>query len=98
MPQILQQAPRLICCLPTEQPVRACTSGITEQAIARVRFRPSTKQAIEPKRQFGATDFINPTKYSDPIQDVIVELTDGGVDAPLETAPLETTSGAGDRG
>jgi len=35
-------------------------------------------------RQFGATDFINPTKYSDPIQDVIVELTDGGVDYSFE--------------
>ena len=35
-------------------------------------------------RQFGATDFINPTQYSDPIQDVIVELTDGGVDYSFE--------------
>lgn len=35
-------------------------------------------------RQFGATDFINPKKYSDPIQDVIVELTDGGVDYSFE--------------
>ncbi|MBF6723605.1 zinc-binding dehydrogenase, partial [Acinetobacter baumannii] len=35
-------------------------------------------------RQFGATEFINPEKYSDPIQDVIVELTDGGVDYSFE--------------
>ena len=35
-------------------------------------------------RQFGATDFINPTQFSDPIQDVIVELTDGGVDYSFE--------------
>ncbi len=35
-------------------------------------------------RQFGATDFVNPKKYSDPIQDVIVELTDGGVDYSFE--------------
>ncbi|MBU59947.1 MAG: S-(hydroxymethyl)glutathione dehydrogenase/class III alcohol dehydrogenase, partial [Alcanivorax sp.] len=35
-------------------------------------------------RQFGATDFINPTRYSDSIQEVIVELTDGGVDYSFE--------------
>ena len=31
-------------------------------------------------RQLGATDFINPKNYDKPIQDVIVELTEGGVD------------------
>lgn len=35
-------------------------------------------------RQFGATDFVNPKHYNDPIQDVIVELTDGGVDYSFE--------------
>ena len=34
--------------------------------------------------QLGATDTVNPTEYSDPIQDVIVELTDGGVDYSFE--------------
>ncbi|WLH10771.1 S-(hydroxymethyl)glutathione dehydrogenase/class III alcohol dehydrogenase [Pseudomonas hefeiensis] len=32
----------------------------------------------------GATDFINPKEYDKPIQDVIVELTDGGVDYSFE--------------
>lgn len=32
----------------------------------------------------GATDFINPKDYDKPIQDVIVELTDGGVDYSFE--------------
>jgi len=32
----------------------------------------------------GATDFINPKDYDQPIQDVIVELTDGGVDYSFE--------------
>ena len=32
----------------------------------------------------GATDFVNPSKYDQPIQDVIVELTDGGVDYSFE--------------
>ena len=35
-------------------------------------------------RQLGATDFINPNDYDQPIQEVIVELTDGGVDYSFE--------------
>lgn len=35
-------------------------------------------------RQLGATDFINPSDYDKPIQEVIVELTDGGVDFSFE--------------
>ena len=31
-------------------------------------------------RDLGATDFVNPKDYDDPIQDVIVDLTNGGVD------------------
>ncbi|NQZ07676.1 MAG: S-(hydroxymethyl)glutathione dehydrogenase/class III alcohol dehydrogenase [Algicola sp.] len=35
-------------------------------------------------KMLGATDFINPKKYDAPIQDVIVDLTDGGVDYSFE--------------
>lgn len=35
-------------------------------------------------RKLGATDFINPKDYDKPIQEVIVELTDGGVDYSFE--------------
>jgi S-(hydroxymethyl)glutathione dehydrogenase/alcohol dehydrogenase len=35
-------------------------------------------------RQLGATDFVNPKDYDRPIQEVIVELTDGGVDYSFE--------------
>ena len=35
-------------------------------------------------RQFGATDCVNPKKHDKPIQEVIVELTDGGVDYSFE--------------
>jgi S-(hydroxymethyl)glutathione dehydrogenase/alcohol dehydrogenase len=34
--------------------------------------------------QLGATDTVNPKEYSDPIQEVIVDLTDGGVDYSFE--------------
>ncbi len=39
---------------------------------------------FELARQLGATDCINPKTYDKPIQDVIVELTDGGVDYSFE--------------
>jgi S-(hydroxymethyl)glutathione dehydrogenase/alcohol dehydrogenase len=44
---------------------------------------------INPKKyelaeQLGATDFVNPQDYADPIQEVIVELTGGGVDYSFE--------------
>ena len=35
-------------------------------------------------KQLGATDMVNPKDYDKPIQDVIVELTDGGVDYSFE--------------
>ena len=35
-------------------------------------------------RKLGATEFVNPKDYDKPIQDVIVELTDGGVDYSFE--------------
>jgi S-(hydroxymethyl)glutathione dehydrogenase/alcohol dehydrogenase len=35
-------------------------------------------------KKLGATDFVNPKDYDKPIQDVIIELTDGGVDYSFE--------------
>lgn len=35
-------------------------------------------------KEFGATDFINPKDYDRPIQEVIVEMTEGGVDFSFE--------------
>lgn len=35
-------------------------------------------------RELGATDFVNPKDYDKPIQEVIVEMTDGGVDFSFE--------------
>ena len=35
-------------------------------------------------RKFGATDVVDPTDHTDQIQDVIVEMTDGGVDYSFE--------------
>lgn len=35
-------------------------------------------------KSFGATDFVNPKNFDKPIQEVIVEMTDGGVDYSFE--------------
>ena len=39
---------------------------------------------FEIAKQLGATDFVNPKDHERPIQDVIVEMTDGGVDYSFE--------------
>ena len=39
---------------------------------------------FEMAKMLGATDFVNPKDYDAPIQDVIVDLTDGGVDYSFE--------------
>jgi S-(hydroxymethyl)glutathione dehydrogenase/alcohol dehydrogenase len=39
---------------------------------------------LEMARSLGATDLVNSTEYDAPIQDVIVDLTDGGVDYSFE--------------
>jgi S-(hydroxymethyl)glutathione dehydrogenase/alcohol dehydrogenase len=41
-------------------------------------------EKFEMARQFGATDCVNPTEYDMPVQDVIIELTEGGVDYSFE--------------
>ena len=35
-------------------------------------------------KKFGATDYVNPDDHKKPIQEVIVEMTDGGVDYSFE--------------
>jgi S-(hydroxymethyl)glutathione dehydrogenase/alcohol dehydrogenase len=41
-------------------------------------------EKFEMARQLGATDCVNPSEHDAPIQDVIVDLTDGGVDYSFE--------------
>lgn len=33
---------------------------------------------------FGATDFVNPFNYEKPIQDILIEMTNGGLDYTFE--------------
>ena len=51
---------------------------------SRIIAGDSKEDKFEMAKQLGATDCINPKNYSASIQDVIVELTDGGVDYSFE--------------
>lgn len=35
-------------------------------------------------KKFGVTEFVNPLDHSRPIQDVLIEMTDGGLDYTFE--------------
>ena len=58
--------------------------GATMAKAARIIVIDINESKFELARKLGATDCINPKDYNKPIQDVIVELTDGGVDYSFE--------------
>lgn len=35
-------------------------------------------------KKFGVTEFVNPREHDKPVQQVIIEMTDGGVDRSVE--------------
>ena len=62
----------------------AAIQGLVQAKAKRIVAIDINEDKFELARKMGATDCINPTKYDKPIQDVIVELTDGGVDYSFE--------------
>ncbi|MFQ3198064.1 MAG: S-(hydroxymethyl)glutathione dehydrogenase/alcohol dehydrogenase [Paraglaciecola sp.] len=58
--------------------------GATMAKASRIIAIDINESKFELAKKLGATDFINPKNYDRPIQDVIVELTDGGVDYSFE--------------
>ena len=58
--------------------------GATIAKAGRIVAIDINEDKFELARQFGATDCVNPSKHDAPIQDVIVELTGGGVDFSFE--------------
>jgi S-(hydroxymethyl)glutathione dehydrogenase/alcohol dehydrogenase len=58
--------------------------GAVMAKAARILAVDINEDKFEMARMLGATDFVNPKKYDRPIQEVIVELTDGGVDYSFE--------------
>jgi S-(hydroxymethyl)glutathione dehydrogenase/alcohol dehydrogenase len=58
--------------------------GATMAKAGRIIAIDINESKFELARKLGATDCINPNDYDEPIQDVIVRLTDGGVDYSFE--------------
>ncbi|MCE9678308.1 S-(hydroxymethyl)glutathione dehydrogenase/class III alcohol dehydrogenase [Shewanella sp. AS1] len=58
--------------------------GATMAGATRIIAIDINESKFELARQLGATDCINPKDHDKPIQQVIVELTDGGVDYSFE--------------
>jgi S-(hydroxymethyl)glutathione dehydrogenase/alcohol dehydrogenase len=58
--------------------------GATLSKAGRIIGIDVNPSKFEIAKQLGATDCINPLDYDRPIQEVIVELTDGGVDYSFE--------------
>ncbi|PFH34156.1 Zn-containing alcohol dehydrogenase [Besnoitia besnoiti] len=63
----------------------ACIEGAKHRGAKEIIAIDLNAQKFELARQFGATKCVNPADHGDrPIQDVIIELTDGGVDYSFE--------------
>lgn len=58
--------------------------GATMAGANRIIGIDVNESKFELAAKLGATDCINPTKFDKPIQEVIVEMTDGGVDFSFE--------------
>jgi S-(hydroxymethyl)glutathione dehydrogenase/alcohol dehydrogenase len=58
--------------------------GAVMAGAARIIAIDINEDKFEMARMLGATDFVNPQDHDQPIQDVIVDLTDGGVDYSFE--------------
>ena len=58
--------------------------GATMAKAGRIIAIDINESKFDLAKQLGATDCINPKDYDKPIQEVIVELTDGGVDFSFE--------------
>lgn len=62
----------------------AVIQGAVQARAGRIVAVDTNSGKFELARQMGATDCVNPKDYDRPVQDVIVGLTDGGVDFSFE--------------
>ncbi len=62
----------------------SCVQGAVMAKASRIIVVDINEDKFEMAKMLGATDFINPKKYDAPVQDVIVDLTNGGVDYSFE--------------
>lgn len=62
----------------------AAVMGCKASGAARIIAVDINPNKFEIAKTFGATEFVNPKDHSKPIQKVLKELTNGGVDFSLE--------------
>jgi S-(hydroxymethyl)glutathione dehydrogenase/alcohol dehydrogenase len=62
----------------------SCIQGAVMAKAGRILAVDINPEKEAMAKALGATDFVNPKDYDRPIQEVIVELTDGGVDYSFE--------------
>ena len=62
----------------------SAVQGAVMAKASRIIVIDINEDKFEMAKMLGATDFVNPKNFDAPIQDVIVELTDGGVDFSFE--------------
>lgn len=62
----------------------AVIQGAVQAKAGRIIAVDTNPEKFKLAGEMGATDFINPKDYDKPVQEVIVELTDGGVDFSFE--------------
>lgn len=62
----------------------AVAQGCKDRGASRVIGVDINEGKFELAKPFGVTEFVNPTKHDKPVQEVLVELTDGGLDHTFE--------------
>lgn len=62
----------------------AVALGCKERGASRIIGVDINPEKFEVAKKFGCNEFINPKDYSKPIQEVLIELTDGGLDYTFE--------------
>jgi len=62
----------------------SCIQGAVMAKAGRIIAVDVNQDKEEMARQLGATDFVNPKDYDKPIQEVIIDMTDGGADYTFE--------------
>lgn len=62
----------------------AVIDGLKIAGASRIIAVDTNPDKFDNARKWGATDCVNPRDHTKPIQDVIVEMTDGGVDYSFE--------------
>ncbi|XP_021898609.1 alcohol dehydrogenase class-P [Carica papaya] len=62
----------------------AAAEGARVSGASRIIGVDLNPNRFEEAKKFGVTEFVNPKDYNKPVQEVIAEMTDGGVDRSIE--------------